>query len=241
MVELFERVKTYLSFGKQESLDILISAIIIGFIFAFREWSITNLITAVLMAGLSILFHVTCQKIAGLKVGFKVDYKIWWYGILASLMLAFVSNGKFWWLILPGGISFSLLAGLRLGRYRYGMNYLPMGIVGLIGPISSIVLATVFKNIDIWFMASSSVLFDNIFKFNLAYAVCQMLPIPPLDGHYLVYASRLWYAFLFGTILTYTILAVIFSVYSWIFALIAGGLIWLIYYTAFERGAWFAK
>jgi len=85
-------------------------------------------------------------------------------------------------------------------------------------------------------LGGTSVLFNSIFIFNLAYAVGQMLPIPPLDGHYLVFASRLWYAFLFGTIVTYVLLALLVSVYSWIFAVIAGGLIWLIFYTTFEKG-----
>ncbi|MBR9692267.1 hypothetical protein GOV06_05790 [Candidatus Woesearchaeota archaeon] len=237
-MEWIERIKTYLTFSKDEALSILISALVLGFVFSFQEWSVTNLFIGILIAGLSLLFHITAQKIAALKVGFKAEYNLWWFGLLIPLILVFVSNGRLWWVIIPGGVSFSLLAGLRLGKFRYGLNYWPMGVIGLIGPIASIILATIFKQIDIWFFASSSIIFHKIFIFNLAYAVCQMLPIPPLDGHYMFYASRMWYAFLFGTILTYTILAIAFSVYSWIFALTAGGLIWLIYYIGFERKAW---
>jgi hypothetical protein len=239
MVELFERIKTYLTFNKEEVLGILISALVLGFVFTFGDWSIKNMVLAAIIALLSLLFHIVAQKIAALQVGFKVDYKIWWYGLIAALIFTFVSNGKFWWLLIPGGISFSLLAGLRLGRYRYGLNYWPMGIIGFIGPIASIVLATIFKNIEIYVLSAPNPLFHKIFIFNLAYAVCQMLPIPPLDGHYMFYASRLWYAFLFGTIVAYAILAVWLSFYSWIFALLIGGLCWLIFYVGFERKAWY--
>ena len=237
-MEMFERIKTYLDFSKEEAVNLLTAALVFGFIFAFRKWSFTNLIIAIIIALLSFLFHLTAQKIAALHYGYKVEFKIGWFALLIPLVLVFISNGQIWWLIIPGGVHFSLLAGLRVGRFRYGLNYLTMGTISLIGPIASIILATVFKQIDIWFFASSSVVFHNIFIFNLAYAVSQMLPIPPLDGHYMFYASRLSYVFIFGTILTYAILAISFSLYSWVFALLAGGLAWLIFYITFERTAW---
>ena len=237
-MELFERIKTYLDFTKEESLNLLAAALVFGFIFAFKSWSFVNLIIAILIVLLSFLVHLTAQKIAALRYGYKVEFKIGWFALIIPLILVFISNGKMWWLIIPGGVHFSLLAGLRLGRFRYGLNYWTMGITALVGPIASILLATIFKQIDIWFFASSSVVFHNIFIFNLAYAMAQMLPIPPLDGHYLFYASRLTYVFLAGTIITYSILSISFALYSWIFALLAGGLAWLIFYIKFERTAW---
>ena len=236
MVELFERVKTYLSFSRQELLDLLLGALVLGFVFSFRDWGFGKFSIAVLIALLSILFHVVSQKIIALKVGFHAEYKIWWTGLGIAMILAFISNGSTWWILVPGGVSFSLMAGLRLGRSRYGLNYFPMGMVGLVGAISSIVLATIFKSIDLWFLGGSSVIFNSIFIFNLAYAVGSMLPIPPLDGHYLFYSSRLWYVFLFVTVVTYTVLSISFGIYSWIFALIAGGIAWLSFYIGAERG-----
>ena len=234
-MEWFERVKTYLSFSKDELLNMLLATIIIGFVFSFRNFSNINLFLAILTVALSILFHVTAQKIAALRIGFKTVFKISWYGLLISLMLIFVTNGRTWWLVLPGGVTFSILAGLRLGRMRYGLNYGTMGSIGLVGPAASLLLATIFKQVDIWFFANSSTVLHNIFIFNLAYAVCEMLPIPPLDGHYMFYASRLWYVFLFVIILVYSLLAAYFNLYSWIFAIIAGALGWLIYYLTVER------
>jgi len=237
-MELYERIKTYLNFTKEEILDLSIAAVFFGFIFAFKDFSLINVIIAILIALLSFLFHVSAQKIVGLKKGYKTEFKISWFALIIPLILVFISNGKMWWLIIPGGVSFSILAGLRIGKFRYGLNHWDMGMVALSGPIFSIILATIFKQIDIWFFAASSTVLHSIFVFNLAYAVCQMLPFPPLDGHYLFYASRLTYVFIFGTILTYTVLSVSFAVYSWIFALLAGGLAWLIFYLKFERTAW---
>jgi hypothetical protein len=65
-----------------------------------------------------------------------------------------------------------------------------------------------------------------------------MLPIPPLDGHYMFYASRSAYAFLLATIVIYVVLVLVLGVYSWVWAIIIGAVLWLIYYIKFERVAW---
>ena len=88
-------------------------------------------------------------------------------------------------------------------------------------------------------MIGAPVIFlSSMYAFNLAFAVSTMLPIPPLSGHYMFFASRPWFAFLFGTIFAYATLTLIFEVFSWIWALLLGGLIWLIYYISFEKEAW---
>jgi len=108
-----------------------------------------------------------------------------------------------------------------------------MGFVGLWGPLASIILATIFKTIEIYFLGQN-LLFHNIFVFNLAYAVCQMLPIPPLDGHFMFYWSRPWYIFIFAIVFSYTILAIWANLYSWIIAFIFGIIATFIYFTQIE-------
>jgi hypothetical protein len=246
MIEMFDRIKKYFSFDIEELKALAISALILGFVISFKEWGIErfnfiyglyHLVGGILIVSASILFHVSAQKIVGLNVGFSTKYNLWWYGLFASLILTFVTNGSIWWLAIPGGVSCSIIGKYRLGKFRYGMNYLALGIIGLVGPIASIVFGTIFKNLDI-FLGLSHPLIDKIFIFNLVYAVCTMLPMPPLDGHLTFFASRPWYAFLFGLIFTYTILIILFEIYSWILALAVGGLIVLIYYIFYERTAW---
>ncbi|MBD3249488.1 hypothetical protein GF336_05565 [Candidatus Woesearchaeota archaeon] len=245
MRELIDKIRNYLSFSQKEIQGIVISSLIIALVFSLKSWTGTTVgdfIAAVLIALLSVSFHVLVQKIAALHVGFTADFKIWWNGLIISLILMFVTRGLTWWILVPGGISFSMIAKHRLGKFRYGMNYLPMGIVAFAGPIASIVLGTIFKNIELYlpFVPISPIILHNIFIFNLILAVCTMLPIPPLDGHYLFYASRTWYVFLFSTILIYTILTAVLEIYSWIVALVAGFILLFIYYISFEKGAWHA-
>lgn len=246
MIEILDRIKKYYSFDTEEIKGIAISSLIIGFIISFGEWGteqfnfiygLYHLIGGILIASLSILFHVSAQKIFGLQVGFDTKYKMWWYGLLLSLIITFITNGKIWWLIIPGGVSCVIIGKYRLGKFRYGLNYSFLGFMGIVGPAASIIFGSIFKNLDIFFGLSSPII-DKIFIFNLVYAVCTMLPIPPLDGHLTFFASRPWYVLLFGVIFTYTILVVLFAIYSWIFAIVIGGIILLFYYIFYEREAW---
>jgi Zn-dependent protease len=91
--------------------------------------------------------------------------------------------------------------------------------------------------VELIFFSGGNALLNKLFIFNLAFAVWNLLPIPPLDGSKLFFHSRLTFAFIFGSVLGYTVLAG-FGVYSWILGLIIGGIIWLLYYVSFEVGAW---
>ena len=62
MVELIERIKEYLTFNKEEAIGLMVSALVIGFVFAFKDWSLSNFVLAVIIALLSFLFHTTAQK-----------------------------------------------------------------------------------------------------------------------------------------------------------------------------------
>jgi len=235
---LIDKIKKYFTFSKDEVLAFIISSLVIGFMFAFRHFTLVNLVLAIGIVFVSLFFHVAIQKIAALHDGYGIEFKIWWTGLLIGLVITFITNGRIWWAVFPGGVVFSMLARHRLGKFRYGMNYWPMGIIAFAGPIASIVFATIFKNINLYVLGNGFPLFDQIFIFNLVLAAAQMLPIPPLDGHYMFFASRSTYAFLFATIVFYVVLVLGLQIFSWVWAIIIGAIIWLVYYIKFERVAW---
>lgn len=236
MADLVGKLKNHYKFSKDEIKSLIIASALIGFTFAFRDFSLTNLIYAIIVAAIGITFHVAIQKVISLHVGYTADFKLWWYGLLAGLAVTFASNGKIWWLVFPGGLTFSIIARHRLGEFRYGLNYMQMGIIAFSGTVASILLGTIFKNIEIYIIGSQIPFLHNIFIFNLVLAIATLLPIPPLNGHYLFFASRMWYAFLFGTVFAYGVLTLVFEIYSWIWAIVMGVIIWLIYFTQIERG-----
>ena len=126
----------------------LISSIIIGLVFALRGWAnatLSDFLIAVPMVFASLIFHIVIQKATALHLGFTVEYKFWLYGLAISLILSLVSQGRIWWIVFPGGIIFSMMARHRIGRFRYGMNYFPMGWIAFTGPLASVLFGTIFN------------------------------------------------------------------------------------------------
>ena len=140
MHNLSYQIKKYFSFGKAELRAIGISILVMAFIFSAAKggpndvfvasYWITNFLIALLIASLSIFVHQATQRIIGLSIGFRVEYKLWLYGVLIGIIVAIISKGSIWFLA-PGGILVYHMAGHRLGSFRYGLNYWPLGMVGL--------------------------------------------------------------------------------------------------------------
>ena len=237
--------KKYSEFNRKEINAIILSAAIIGFIIAFRGtvdqpdrtlfdfgFALRNLIDSILIVSLAIIVKQICQRAAAVHSGFKAVYRIWWYGLGLGIILGFATMGRFWFLA-PGGIMVYHLAGHRLGSFRYGLNYWPLGIIGLVGPVSLILLAIFFKIMMNVFPANA--LIAKAFVFNLVFAGFSALPIPPLDGSHMFFASRMFYIFALGTIIGLCV-ALYFMSIGWalLIGLLIGVLVWQIYLWTFE-------
>ncbi|MDP7323243.1 MAG: hypothetical protein QF632_00620 [Candidatus Woesearchaeota archaeon] len=240
----WDKIKRYYPFNKEEKKALVITTLVLTFIIAFNDGSetfnlsswIVHFILIAVGVGLSVIAHETGHRLAAFSAGFRVEYQLWWYGALIGVIFTLVSRGNIWVLI-PGSFWAHHSVIHRLGFFRYGPNTLGVSIVALCGPIASIVMATLVKSVELIFFSGGNALLNKLFIFNLAFAVWNLLPIPPLDGSKLFFHSRLTFAFIFGSVLGYTVLAG-FGVYSWILGLIIGGIIWLLYYVSFEVGAW---
>lgn len=237
-------LKKYGKPNKQEWTSFAITVAVITLIiglddgrssFHLGPW-LGNFILMFIAAAITVFVHHLGHRIAGLHVGFRVEYSIWWYGILISLMLAIVSRGKLWFLI-PGGIMVYWMPKHRIGRFRYGPNMYNFSMICLMGPIANILLATMIKTIDVWFGIGITEIyfFDRLFFLNWAYAIFNLLPIPPLDGSRIFFHSRLIYAFVLGSIGGYGILVYVFRYYSFIAALLIGVAVWFTYWLKYEK------
>lgn len=237
-------IKKYFRFTKNEIKSLSILILVFAFIFSFNEWGedkfdfvvgMGNFFVAILVVGIVVLVHDSGQKLAALKVGFRAETQIWWYGLIFALILCFISGGKIIFFAATG-MWLHHMAIHRLGHFRYGPNVQAMGVIALMGPVANIVVATFVKflQVNLHIIPMNSVFVDKFFFFSLLFAVLNLLPIPPLDGSRLLFYSRLTYAFVFGTIAGYLILFS-FGIYSYILALICGGAVWLAFYIFFEK------
>ena len=242
LYELQSRIEHYFAFNKKEVGHLLIAILVVGFIFSFRDWGragqldllfgLRNFLLATLIAAISFFVHESVHRIFALWIGFKVEFKLWWGGLIASIVLAFASNGAIQ-LILPGGMVSSLLVRHRLGVFRYGLNYWENGVIAMTGPLANLTLAFVAKLFLSY--APNSWFLQKLLLLNIVFAICTMLPIPPLDGINTFYGGRILYILSFSGIIGASILIY----FTGIVLTIIGGLLIMIiatilYYMTFE-------
>ncbi len=242
LVDLIDKIKKYYTFTSYELKGFAISIIAIAFVVSFKEWGTSsfdftaglfNLFNAILIVALSILVHDAGQRIWGLAIGYKIEFKMWPLGLVASLIIAFLSNGNLW-LIVPSGFMLHHLAGHRLGWFRYDINYFAQAMIALAGNLFTLMLIIMLKVLSTF---SSSMLLEKAIMFNVVYAITSLLPIPPLDGSKIYFGSRMLYAFALPAMTVSFILMIINIpiILSLVISLLVGVVLWLTYYISFER------
>jgi len=246
IVDLRDKIKRYYGFTPLEARSIAIAVLVTAFVFSFKEWGygsafdfkigFFNYFNAILIVALSFLVHISMQRIWALGTGFRLEWKMWSFGLLFALIMAFLTNG-FVWLIIPGGIMLHHMGGHRLGWFRYDINYWALGLTTATGVIASVVLVIAFKAISVFV---SNPLIDKLIIFNIAYALYSLAPIPPLDGSRIFYGSRMFYAFLasFTIIVSLLLFSGIGIGISLLLSFLAGIVFLISYYILFEHKAW---
>ncbi len=245
VVDLIDKIKKYYKFTAHELKGLIISILVVAFIVSFRDWGTTNFdfllgiynfFNAILIVALSILIHDAGQRIWALAIGYRIEFRMWTFGIVLALVVAFLSNGKLW-LVVPAGFMIHHLAGHRLGWFRYGINYFGQAMVALAGPLFSLMLVILLKVIHAFY--PSPLLYKAII-FNVVYVITSMLPIPPLDGSKIYFGSRMLYAFVLPAMISATILMIVKIpiFFSIVLSMLIGVVLWLVYYISFERKVW---
>ena len=245
IVDMLDKIKRYYRFTHHELRGLIIAMLAIAFIISFKEWGTTsfdfqvglyNLFNVILIVALSILVHDAGQRLWGLAVGYQVEFRMWTFGLIVALIVAFISNGNLW-LIVPSGFLLHHLAGHRLGWFRYGINYFGQGMVALAGPLFTLMLVIFLKVLSAF---SPNPLIHKAIIFNVIYAITSLLPIPPLDGSKIYFGSRMLYAFALPAIALSTILMVVnVPIFlSLVLSFLVGIVLWLTYYISFERKVW---
>jgi Zn-dependent protease len=245
LFELRDRVKRYFKFSRKEKKDLLIVTFVLGFIFSFRDWGsgavdiatgVRNLVIAIIVAALSVLVHESAHRIGGLWIGFKAEFRMWWGGLIGSLIIAFVSLGHIP-LVLPGGVVNNLMVRHRLGEFRYGVNYWDNGLVALYGPLSNLFLAFIGKFFLDFF--PQSYFLEKLFILNILFAVCTLLPLPNLDGINVFFGSRMMYIIGYAAVIAVSLLLYLPKVLSVplaaLIALIFVTITTILYYLTFEQ------
>lgn len=240
MGEISHMISEYFRFEKEEIKGLTITILILSFIMTFREWGadrfdlssgLANLFNTIVIVAIAIIVKEFAQRLFASRNGYRCEYKMWMYGLMIGLVLAFASYG---WLtfIAPGGLVLHQLTRARIGKFRHGLSYMNILQVSLAGPVANIILAMIFK---MFMFLPNTALIEKAITINILIAIFALLPIPPLNGANMIYQSRLVYIFSYASVIGTGILIYFANILlALIGGLLIGGVVWLIYYLRVE-------
>ena len=246
ILDLLDKIKKYYKFTEHELRGLIIAILIIAFVFSYDDWGpgntfvlsvgIYNFFNAILIVALSILVHDAGQRIWALAIGYRLEFKMWSFGLGIAIVAALLTKGSLP-LVIPAGFMLHHLAGHRLGFFRYGINYFGQAMVALAGPLSTLMLIILLKVLSVF---SPNPLIQKAIIFNVIYSITCLIPIPPLDGSKIYFGSRMLYAFALPAIAVSTIMMIVSIplLFALVISFLVGIVLWLTYYISFERKLW---
>ena len=187
-----------------EVRGLIITCLLIAFIFSFREWGTTsfdwkmgsfNYFRAIILVGTALLVHEFGHRLIATWIGYHSQYKAWLMGLVAGLVLAFVSNG-FLLFLAPGTLLIKARKVHRLGTWPFGSPlHRHLGWIAMSGAIANMVFAILLKTI---YFAIPNPWILKAVTINIWLALFNMIPIPPFNGIRTFFGSRFIYVFVVG-------------------------------------------
>lgn len=242
-----EKVKNRI-FTIREILIFLLSALIIGYLFSFKELMTTSLSWSTLLgwlklSGLALITILVCVITCNLltwRFGCDAEFRLWCirqYGfhktsyfkksipawILFPLGFVFLTLGYVKWLALT---VFDVTPTTRVGREYAEITEWELGLIAFFGLFANLVLAVISKAVG-W---------DTLASINIWFAFFNFLPISELNGAKILHGSKmLW---IFGFIFT-SIILILLGITHIVTTIIAAGVVALVavvlFFCFFER------
>ena len=230
------KVKTYGPFSRKEVLWLAVSVLIMTFIFSFNDGAdefngsqyFLNILLGMIAIVVAVVIHEIAHRIAAANLGYRVEYKPFFIGLVAGLVLTIMSNG---YVIFLAYSSFYLdiMEKHRLGYFRHYLGYFDNGKVAVVGPLANLLAAIVFKT----FAFMPEALVSKLVLVNALFAIYNILPIPPLDGAHVMFAARTLYPFIMFAVIIAGVLIIIPQIQWWV-AVLASLLIAAVAWWAFS-------
>ncbi len=198
-----DKFKRYAPLEGSEKRGLIITILILSFIFSFRDWGVTafdaalglqNFILTLLIVTAAMTIHEITHRVVALWLGYRSQYKAWMLGLVIGLVVAFISNG-YWPFIAPGALIITHMKTHRLGKFWYDLNYKDLSWIAMSGSIALVLVAILMKSM---YLATGLEFFQKAVSINIWIALFHMLPIPPVNGSRVFFGTRFIYVFLLG-------------------------------------------
>jgi Zn-dependent protease len=217
--EWMVRIRKYFGFSRSELVSLIVAISAMAFIAGFNFEGSANFnnfaksfFLSLFAVALAVFAKESAQRLIALNMGYKPQFKPFIYGVIAGVILAFMTYGKVIFLAY-GGVFLNIMEKHRLGYFRHQLGYFDLGKVSLVGPITNLTLAAIIKSMT--FLPPE--ISGKLVTINVVFAITNALPIPPLDGANIMFASKTFYPLVLGAIvsggllLLYTPLNIILS------------------------------
>ena len=210
--ELKSRINADFRFEKKEILTLLAAILITAFIFSFSNWGddafnavigFKNLILMILATSITFFFWSTFQKVYALAEGYEAKFRVWWPGLGISLLVAFISFGRFAFPLI-GGTTNVFNTRYRLGEFRYGYSNQDNAQICFSGIIANLLLAMFFAVGN--YFSPQNYFFPKGIILNLSMAFFSLLPFPKLNGLTIFFGSRMLYYISIAAVLLFAVL-----------------------------------
>ncbi|MEK6916140.1 MAG: hypothetical protein AABW92_00190 [Nanoarchaeota archaeon] len=211
------------SLSKQEIKQIIITTVLIGFVWSFNKWGgdtfnflegLKNFGLGILLAFICVIFNQVGQRIVAVYYGYDPVFEFGSVGLMIALVVTFASRG-FLIFFLPGAINIRHLTASRLGEFRYYTNDWEWAKAGFMGPFLNVVLLLILAPFK------SNPIVMNLMILTLLFAIYSLIPLPGNVGLYLFYPHIYFWTF---TVVLVIVTSAIAFFLSPIIALIAGTL-----------------
>jgi hypothetical protein len=241
---LWDRLKSGFAFSPEEVKSLLIIILVFTFILGFNDgrksfvfslW-LLNFLNILLVVTLSILVREFAHRVSAASFGMKAELRL--SGVLLGIAAVFslftaasITTGIPLALLIYGGFVLNVTHRQRIGYFRFGLSFKDMAGVAFFGNFASLMLALLFKI----FSFLPNPLIQTAMVINLILACLNMLPIPPLTGSSIFFASRTGYVFCLGLIVAASALMLTTSVLATVIgSVIIAGLLGLCYHIFLE-------
>lgn len=193
----FYDLKKYGNPNGKEWKRFIITILVLMFIIGFNDRSgktigpdyFLNMILVLIILVFSIIISNLVSRYHTSWTGYKSEYSFSINGLLIGLMLAFVSNGYFWYLA-PGYHIINMNETGRLGHFRYGLRMKDWARTAASGSMTYFLLALIA-----FISAQGNPFIDLFVKINIALGFYSLLPFPENNGLNIFFGERTLYFF----------------------------------------------
>ncbi len=165
-----------MKFTKLEIRDLIISSLVIAFLFSFSNLTLVSFLIALILVSPTFILHELAHKWIATKKGCIARYVLWPTGVILSIIFSFISFGRLVFAAV-GAVSISSIHPTRVG-YRYvNLGREDVGHIAIAGPLTNFGLAIVG-----YLLSFISPIFSYFAMINAVIGLFNMIPFPPLDG-----------------------------------------------------------